>query len=56
MVACLASASVATHGKEREIVVLLLQRGARVTDTDSKGRTVAAAATSDWIRALLDAT
>jgi ankyrin repeat protein len=40
---------------QREIIALLLRRGARATDTDAKGKTVAAAATSDWIRELLDA-
>ena len=36
---------------------LLLERGARVTDRDSGGKTVQQAATSDWTRALLrDAT
>ena len=41
---------------QRDIIALLLQRGAQATDTDAKGKTVAAAATSDWIRELLDAT
>ena len=41
---------------QREIIVLLLHRGARATDTDAKGKTVAAAATSDWFSELLDAT
>jgi len=41
---------------QREIIALLLQRGARATDTDARGKTVAAAATSDWIRDLLGAT
>ena len=35
------------------IVRLLLERGAKATDTDGKGKTVEAAAASDWIRALL---
>jgi len=39
---------------QREIIALLLQRGARATDTDEKGKSVADAATSDWIRDLLD--
>jgi hypothetical protein len=38
---------------QREIIVLLMQRGARATATDAKGKTVSAAATSDWIRELL---
>jgi hypothetical protein len=33
---------------------LLLEHGARHTDADAKGKTVAAAASSDWIRDLLD--
>ena len=41
---------------QREIIALLLHRGARATDTDAKGKTVAAAATSDWISELLGAT
>jgi hypothetical protein len=53
-----ASSSGTAEAKEhqREIIALLLRRGARATDTDGKGKTVAAAATSDWIRELLDAT
>jgi hypothetical protein len=52
-----ASNSGSAEAKEQqcEIIALLLQRGARPTDTDTKGKTVAAAATSDWIRDLLDA-
>jgi ankyrin repeat protein len=40
--------------QQREIIALLLKRGAKSSDTDAKGKTVVAAATSDWIRALLD--
>jgi hypothetical protein len=36
------------------IIKLLLERGARLTDTDSHGKTVRQAATSVWIRELLD--
>jgi ankyrin repeat protein len=50
------SGSAEAKEQQREIIELLLQRGARATDTDAKGKTVAAAATSDWIRELLDAT
>ena len=39
---------------QRGIIALLLEHGARPTDTDAKGKTVAAAASSDWIRDLLD--
>ena len=41
---------------QRAIIALLLQHGARPVDTDAKGKSVAAAATSDWIRELLDRT
>ena len=40
--------------QQREIITLLLDRGAKASDTDAKGKTVAAAATSEWIRELLD--
>jgi len=40
--------------EQRRIIVLLLGHGARPTDVDANGKTVAAAATSDWIRQLLD--
>jgi ankyrin repeat protein len=50
------SGSAEAKEHQREIIALLLQRGARASDTDAKGKTVAAAATSDWIRALLDPT
>jgi len=39
--------------QQAAIVRLLLERGARVTDRDSGGKTVQQAATSDWTRALL---
>jgi Ankyrin repeats (3 copies) len=48
-----ASGTAAAKDEQREIVVLLLQHGARPTDTDAKGKTVEAAATSDWVRDLL---
>ncbi len=38
------------------IIALLLERGARPTDADANGKTVAAAASSDWIRDLLAGT
>ena len=49
------SGTAEAKGRQREIIALLLQRGARATDTDAKGKTVAAAATNDWIRELLAA-
>jgi Ankyrin repeats (3 copies) len=50
------SGSAEAKASQREIIALLLQRGSRATDTDARGKTVAAAATSDWIRELLNAT
>jgi hypothetical protein len=41
--------------EQRRIITLLLEHGARPTDVDAKGRTVADAASSDWIRQLLKA-
>ena len=38
---------------EHRRIALLLKRGARPTDVDAKGKTVADAATSDWIRQML---
>ena len=40
--------------EQHRIIVLLLGHGASGTDLDAKGKTVAAAASSDWIRQLLD--
>lgn len=45
--------SVRAKSEQRRIISLLLHHGARSTDTDAKGTTVAAAATSDWIRDLV---
>jgi ankyrin repeat protein len=42
--------------EQRLVIGVLLQHGARATDVDAKGKTVAAAASSDWIRDLLVAT
>jgi ankyrin repeat protein len=39
--------------QQAAIVRLLLERGARVTDRDTHGKTVGQAATSEWTRALL---
>lgn len=47
------SGSPPARDQQREIIKLLLQYGARPTDTDANGKTVEAAATSDWIRELL---
>lgn len=49
------SGSDAAKEGQRRIIVLLLEHGARSTDTDAKGKTVAEAASSDWIRDLLNA-
>ena len=40
--------------EQYRIIVFLLGHGARATDVDAKGKTVSAAASSDWIRPLLD--
>jgi ankyrin repeat protein len=48
-----ASGSAAAKDEQRRIIALLQERGARPDDTDAKGKTVTAAASSDWIRGLL---
>jgi Ankyrin repeats (3 copies) len=48
------SGSDAAKDEQARIIALLLQHGARPGDVDAKGKTVAAVATSDWIRARLD--
>jgi ankyrin repeat protein len=48
------SGSDAAKDEQRQIIVLLLEHGASPNDIDAKGKTVAAAALSDWIRQLLD--
>ena len=48
------SGSDAAREEQRRIISLLLEQGARPTDVDSHGKTVAAAASSDWVRQLLD--
>jgi ankyrin repeat protein len=40
--------------EQRRIIVLLLEQGARPTDVDAKGKTVAHVASSDWVRQLLE--
>jgi ankyrin repeat protein len=47
------SGSIEAKDQQRQIIELLLHHGARPTDTDANGKTVAAAAASDWIRDLL---
>ena len=48
------SGSDAAKDEQRQIIALLLKHGASPADVDAKGRTVASAASSDWIRQLLD--
>jgi ankyrin repeat protein len=40
--------------QQAEMIALLLARGAKATDKDAQGKSVREAATSDWVRALLD--
>jgi ankyrin repeat protein len=47
------SGSPQAREQQAGIVRLLLERGARVTDRDRRGKEVPQAATSEWIRALL---
>jgi ankyrin repeat protein len=49
------SGSEVAKEEQHRIIVLLLGYGASPTDRDAKGKTVAAAASSDWIRQLLSA-
>jgi hypothetical protein len=48
------SGSDAAKDEQRRIIMLLLERGASPADVDANGKTVAAAASSDWIRRLLE--
>jgi ankyrin repeat protein len=48
------SGSEAAKREQHRIIVLLLGHGASASDRDAKGKAVAAAATSAWIRELLD--
>ena len=48
------SGSEAAKDEQRRIILLLLERCASPTDVDAKGKTVAAAASSDWVRQLLE--
>jgi len=47
------SGSEGARDEQARIIVSLLGHGASATDPDAKGKTVAASATSDWIRDLL---
>jgi ankyrin repeat protein len=47
------SGSEEAHRQQAGIIKLLLERGARPTDRDARGKSVAQAATSEWIRSLL---
>ena len=47
------SGSEASKDEQGRIIAVLLRHGASPTDVDAKGKTVAAAASSDWIRHLL---
>jgi hypothetical protein len=47
------SGSEAAREEQHRIIVLLLGHGASPSDLDGKGRTVAAAASSEWVRELL---
>ena len=48
------SGSDAAKEDQYRIIVFLLEHGASPNDLDTKGKTVGAAAVSDWIRQLLD--
>jgi ankyrin repeat protein len=47
------SGSDAAREEQARIIAVLLEHGASPTDVDAKGKSVAAAASSDWIRDLL---
>ena len=47
------SGSIEARENQAEIIKLLLERGAKPTDKDAKGKTVDQAATSEWIREIL---
>ena len=49
------SGSEVAKDEQRRIIAMLLEHGARPTDVDANGKTVADAASSDWIRQLLNA-
>src|SRR5205814_3806482 len=47
------SGSDAAKDEQGRIIALLLEHGARPTDADRNGKSVASAASSDWVRDLL---
>jgi ankyrin repeat protein len=47
------SGSAAAKDEQGRVIAVLLEHGASPTDADANGKTVAAAASSDWIRDLL---
>jgi ankyrin repeat protein len=47
------SGSENARAQQAGIIKLLLERGARVTDKDRKGKTVLQWATSEWVRTVL---
>lgn len=47
------SGSEESREQQKDILLLLLQHGARPTDQDARGKTVAQSVTSEWIRELL---
>jgi Ankyrin repeats (3 copies)/Ankyrin repeat len=49
------SGSEAAKDEQARVITLLLHHGASPADVDAKGKTAADAATSDWVRDLLDA-
>ena len=44
----------ASRQEQRQIILVLLAHGARPTDTNAAGKTVAASTTSAWVAELLD--
>ena len=50
------SGSEEARRQQESIIKLLLERGAKLTDKDSQGKTVVQATKSEWIRVLLSET
>jgi hypothetical protein len=50
------SGSDAAHEQQGQIIRILLQHGARPSDVDANGKSVTAAASSEWIQQLLETT
>jgi ankyrin repeat protein len=48
-----ASGEAASQEQQEEIIAVLLEHGARLEDTDSKGKTVSQSATSQRVRTFL---